>query len=160
MNVPHPAPVSAISSTGVAVAWGVTDGVPGPGVVVGTNVMVGGGVLVAGPGTGVFVRVGLGGLVADGGLLVGGMGEMVTIGVTGRSVGDGISRRRLGRRERRLRCEGCCRRSSRRHRVGGRRRVGGYHPGSIQKKPQPVSAPVLRTPCARPHSHMVGPSVC
>jgi hypothetical protein len=53
--------------------------------------MVGGGVLVAGPGTGVFVRVGLGGRVADGGFLVGGMGEMVTIGVTGRSVGDGIA---------------------------------------------------------------------
>ena len=91
MNVPHPAPVSAISSTGVAVAWGVTDGVPGPGVVVGTSVMVGGGVFVAGPGTGVFVRVGLGGLVTEGGFLVGGMGEMVTVGVTGRSVGDGTA---------------------------------------------------------------------
>jgi hypothetical protein len=89
MNVPHPAPVSAISSTGVAVAWGVTDGVPGPGVDVGSSVIVGDGVLVGGPGTGVFVRV-AGGLVADGGL-VGGMGEIVTIGVTGRSVGDGMA---------------------------------------------------------------------
>jgi hypothetical protein len=51
--------------------------------------MVGSGVLVAGPGTGVFVRVGLGALVTDGGL-VGGIGEMVTMGVTGRSVGDGM----------------------------------------------------------------------
>ena len=90
MNVPHPAPVSAISSTGVAVAWGVTEGVPGPGVRVGTSVMVGGGVLVAGPGTGVLVLVGLGALVTDGGL-VGGMGEMVTIGVTARSVGEGMA---------------------------------------------------------------------
>jgi hypothetical protein len=87
INVPHPAPVSGISSTGVAVAWGVTDGVPGPGVDVGSRVMVGDGVLVGGPGTGVLVRVGT--LVADGGLLVGGMGDMVTAGVTGRSVGDG-----------------------------------------------------------------------
>jgi hypothetical protein len=51
--------------------------------------MVGDGVLVAVPGTGVFVRVGAGALVTDGGL-VGGMGEIVTAGVTGRSVGDGI----------------------------------------------------------------------
>jgi len=86
MNVPHPAPVSGISSTGVAVAWGVTDGVPGPGVDVGSRVIVGDGVRVGVPGTGVLVRVGT--LVADGGL-VGGIGEMVTAGVTGRSVGDG-----------------------------------------------------------------------
>lgn len=88
MNVPHPAPVSAISATGVGVAWGVTDGVPGPGVSVGTRVIVGDGVLVAGPGTGVFVRVGAGALVAAG-RLVGGTGVMVTAGVTGRNVGEG-----------------------------------------------------------------------
>ena len=90
MNVPHPAPVSGISSTGVAVAWGVTDGVPGPGVCVGTKVMVGDGVLVGGPGTGVFVRVTVGACVAAG-RLVGGMGVMVTAGVTGRNVGEGAT---------------------------------------------------------------------
>lgn len=51
--------------------------------------MVGDGVRVGVPGTGVLVRVGT--LVADGGRLVGGMGEMVTAGVTGRSVGDGTA---------------------------------------------------------------------
>ncbi len=89
MNIPHPTPVSAIWSTGVAVARGVTDGVPGPGVIVGTKVIVGDGVLVGGPGTGVFVRVAVGALVTAGGL-VGCMGAMVTTGVTGRSVGDGV----------------------------------------------------------------------
>jgi len=68
----------AVASAG---ALGVTDGVPGPGVWVGVRVAVGV------PGTGVWVRVGRGLLV---GALVGGMGVMVTIGVTGLRVGDGV----------------------------------------------------------------------
>ena len=89
MNTPHPAPVSGISSTGREVAWGVTDGVPGPGVRVGSRVIVGDGVLVAVPGTGVFVRV-AGGLVAAG-TFVGGIGDTITAGVTGRNVGVGAA---------------------------------------------------------------------
>ena len=67
----------------------MTDGVPGPGVEVGSKVMVGDGVLVAVPGTGVFVRV-AGGLVAAG-AFVGGIGDTVTAGVTGRRVGVGAT---------------------------------------------------------------------
>jgi hypothetical protein len=90
--VPTPDPVSEISPTGVGVAnavgSGVADGVPGPGVGLGVRVFVGV------PGTGVLVRGAAGTRVAGtrvaGRWVGGGMGLMVTMGVTGRSVGVGI----------------------------------------------------------------------
>jgi hypothetical protein len=72
----------------VATARGVADGVPGPGVFEAVGVMLGVRVGVAVPATGVLV--GRGRRVGWAGAWVGGSGVMVTIGVTGRSVGEGV----------------------------------------------------------------------
>ena len=75
---------------GVFVGSGVADGVPGPGVSEGVGVLVAVWVGVLVPGMGDAVRVGAGGLVGCTGALVGGIGVIVTMGVTGRKVGEGV----------------------------------------------------------------------